>query len=267
MLADARRRQITERLVERGSITVSEIAAEFGVTTETIRKDIIHLESIGVARKCFGGAVIAEDFGGVLKGAGENTRSRAKTLIAARAAELVPVGANVLVDGGTTTHALGERLALRDDLTIFTNSASLLGPLSRSNSQVFVIGGRLQIPAMSNVGPWAVQVTRATNFDIAFLGTDGLHGTPGPTSSSYDESEFKATAIASSRQVVVLCDSSKFEHTGLFVFSSWRNIDLVVTDGGIAPSDRARLEEETKLIISTGGADDAPLDRSSTAER
>lgn len=259
IVADARRRRLIEHLFEQGSITVGDSAEEFGVSTETIRKDILHLEKMGLARKCFGGAVISENAGASTTGARASSASRAKAAIATRALEFVPQGANVFIDGGTTTFALGEEIALRDDLTVFTNSMALVGPLSRSNNKVFVVGGRLQAPGMSNIGPWAVQAMQTTNVDVAFLGTDGLRGTAGPTSANYDEADFKATVIASSQTTLVLGDSSKFTHTGLFVYSNWKDIDFFVTDDGIAAEHREKLERETRLIVATGLPDDVPL--------
>ena len=249
MIADARRRRLAERLVERGSITVRDCAVEFGVTTETIRKDILHLETIGLAHKRFGGAVVSQNLSEgrpAVKGTAFND---AKSLIAARALELVPDGGNILIDGGTTTKALGERLALRSGYTIFTNSIPLFSTLGVSDNDVFIIGGRLHTPTMSNVGRWAVQAMRSTKVDIAFLGTDGHRGADGPMSSSYDESEFKASVIASSRTSVVLGDSSKFARTGLFQFSTWIGVDTLITDDGVSPDDLARVAADTDVLV------------------
>lgn len=240
---------------------MSECAAELGVTTETIRKDILHLEGIGVATKRFGGAVISDKFAEQRAAMTDRTipgtYADAKSAIAARAIELVPDGASVLIDGGTTTRALGELLALRSGLKIFTNSNPLIGTLSLSSNEIFVIGGRLLTPMMSNVGSWAVRAARSMNVDIAFLGTEGHRGAPGPTSASYDESEFKGTAIAASRKAVVLTDSSKFAASGLFAFSKWSDIDVVVTDDAISEEDYDRLATETTVMVAnvSGGGD------------
>lgn len=267
ILADVRRRRLVEQLFDRGSITVGESAAEFGVSTETIRKDILALEKLGLARKCFGGAVVSEQAATSgpppQLGTQTDSRERNKAAIAARAFAFVPHGASVFIDGGTTTHALGEEIALRNDLTVFTNSMTILGPLSRSENRVFVVGGRLQAPGMANVGSWAVQAIQSTNIDVAFLGTDGLRGTAGPTSASYDEADFKAAVIASSRRTIVLGDSSKFTHAGLFVFKPWKGIDHFVTDDAITEADRAGLEGETDLVIA--GAESADHGRAGRA--
>lgn len=267
ILADARRRRLIEHLFERGSITVGESAAEFGVTTETIRKDILHLEKMGIAIKRFGGAIVAERALASGPASPLGSHDRAKVAIAARAFAFVPHGASVFIDGGTTTQALGEEIALRNDLTVFTNSMTILGPLSRSDNRVFVVGGRLQTPGMSNVGPWAVQAMQSTNIDVAFLGTDGLRGTAGPTSASYDEADFKATVIASSRHTIVLGDSSKFARAGLFVFKPWKGIDHFVTDEAISDTDRAGLERETDLVIAGEGAADLDITESADHDR
>ncbi len=254
ILADARRRRLMEQLLEHGSITVGDSAAEFGVSTETIRKDILHLEKLGLAQKRFGGAVVSESAHASVVGTRKASLSNAKERIAARAVEFIPSGASVFIDGGTTTYSLSEALSSRDDLTVFTNSMSAIGPLSHSKNELFIVGGRLQTPEMSNVGAWAVQAIQGTNIDIAFLGTDGLRGTAGPTSANYDEAAFKANVIASSGQTFVLADSSKFEQAGLFVYSNWRDIDFVVTDEDVSPRDRESLERETSVVIAENDA-------------
>lgn len=232
--------------MDRGSIKAGESAAEFGVSTETIRKDILQLEKTGIAERCFGGAVLSQ----TMTTPAASKQTPPKQAISLRALEFVEEGSSIFLDGGTTTYALGERIALRDDLTVFTNSMSLLGPLSHSGNRVFIVGGRLQGPAMSNVGQWAVQAMRATNIDVAFLGTDGIGDTAGPTSASYDESEFKTTVMASSRQTLVLADSTKFTDAGLFVFSRWRDVDYLITDENISAGDEERLSSATTVLKS-----------------
>ncbi len=220
------------------------------MTTETIRKDIVILEQLGVARKQFGGATLAVGHPGRRLSAATTAPGRRKAAIAARALELVEEGASVFIDGGSTTQSIGEVLSRRSDLTIFTNSVPLLAPLTRSESEVFVVGGRLHAPGMSSVGRWAVDAMRSTSIDIAFLGTDGVRGAPGPTSASYEESAFKAAVIAASTRTVVLAESTKFAHTGLFAVRPWAEIDALVTDPELGTTDREALEGVVDVLFS-----------------
>ena len=57
MLIAERRRLIAERLQAAGRVVVSELSAGFGVSEETIRRDLEWLESEGVAKRTYGGAV------------------------------------------------------------------------------------------------------------------------------------------------------------------------------------------------------------------
>lgn len=250
ILAEARRQRLLEQLFEKGSITVGESASEFGVSTETIRKDILVLEQKGLAQKRFGGAVISEEAQASRAGTRSTATSRNKAVIAERAVELIPEGASIFIDGGTTAFALSEEVAKMEGLTIFTNSMSAVGPLSRSNNNIFIVGGRLQTTGMSNVGPWAVQAMSGTNVDIAFLGTDGLRGTTGPTSANYDESDFKRTVIASSQKTFILADSEKFGNTGLFVYDSWKSVAALITDSHISQPDWELIDRETLVILA-----------------
>lgn len=251
-LAEARRRMLIDHLVEHGSVSVGDSAKQFGVSTETIRKDLLLLERRGIVAKSFGGAVLTHPptGGPMINGTTSEPTKSAKALIAARAMSFVAEGSTILVDGGTTTLGMSPYLLQREDLTIFTNSVPLLGLLGPSRSAVFAIGGRLRKQTMSNVGPWAVRAIEAVSVDVAFLGTDGLRGLSGPSTGSYEESEFKSAALKASVLSIVLSDSSKFALTGVFRFCDWNNVDILLTDGQAPQDDINRIGAQTQVVIA-----------------
>lgn len=61
VLPEQRRAQILEWLNERGSLTIDELARQFGVSSMTIHRDIDRLEKDGLARKVRGGVMPAAD--------------------------------------------------------------------------------------------------------------------------------------------------------------------------------------------------------------
>src|SRR3954468_20336467 len=107
MYAEERQHAIAVLVVERGRVSVTSVAERFGVTTETVRRDLAVLERAGVLRRVHGGAVPAGAAFTVMEpGLGERrgTRTEAKRKIAAAALDLLPgMDGSVLLDGGTST--------------------------------------------------------------------------------------------------------------------------------------------------------------------
>ena len=105
----------------------SSLAEHFGVSTETIRKDLIYLESQGIAQKSYGGAIASSEL--LLErpiAQKEMERMEIKTAIAERAASMIPRNGVIFLDAGSTTYALARLLRLREDLTVLpTQSWSL----------------------------------------------------------------------------------------------------------------------------------------------
>src|SRR3954466_8997333 len=111
--AEERQQAIATLVAERGRLAVGAVAEQFGVTTETVRRDLALLERAGMLRRVHGGAVQAGALTLVEPGLGERhgTRTEAKRKIAAAALDLLPAAdGSVILDGGSTTAALAEAL-------------------------------------------------------------------------------------------------------------------------------------------------------------
>ncbi|WP_277239207.1 DeoR/GlpR family DNA-binding transcription regulator, partial [Merdimonas faecis] len=141
-LTAERRNEIAQLLLKNGNMKASSLAEHFGVSTETIRKDLIYLESQGIAQKSYGGAIASSEL--LLErpiAQKEMERMEIKTAIAERAASMIPRNGVIFLDAGSTTYALARLLRLREDLTVFTNSIMVLNILSDSANQVYALGG------------------------------------------------------------------------------------------------------------------------------
>lgn len=248
-LTAQRRNQLAQILLSKGSIKVGEIAKQFGVSTETIRKDIIYLEKEGIAVKSHGGATIASNIPerSVELKREENTDIKAR--IAIKALELIPDNATIIIDAGSTTYALAKLLSLEKGLTIFTNSILALNILASSENQVFAFGGLCRSSSFGIIGKWANEEVKSIHADIAFIGTDGFDGLKGPATASYEEAEFKKNIVDASDKAIIISDSSKFNNRTLFEFVSWEKIDTLITDKE-APNDKvALLNKKTNVLL------------------
>ena len=139
---DDRRERILHEVMAHGKATVTGLSELLGVTTETIRKDLVTLEERNVISKRHGFVTLAtpmpeRDY----SEKGESLHLAEKTAIAERAARLAPQDAAVFLDTSTTVLCLASLLALRSDLTVITNSIDVCQALARSGSKILVTGG------------------------------------------------------------------------------------------------------------------------------
>ena len=251
-LTAERRREIAQLLLRNGNLKASRLAEQFEVSTETIRKDLIYLQEQGIAKKSYGGAIACNELLERPVALKEMENMTVKTAIANRALELIPEKSVILLDAGSTTYALAKLLTLRDDLTIFTNSVTILSLLSDSENQVFALGGRVRGSSKGIVGSWSIQALQSIHVDASFLGSDGFRNLAGPSTASDEEAEFKRAVLSCSNRTIILSDNTKFASNSLFQFCHWKEIDTLVTNTGNSEEFRllaANIREHTRLLF------------------
>lgn len=251
-IAEVRRKEISNILKRDGNIHTEDIAKKFHVTTETIRKDIKVLQEQGLAVKCHGGAMAVGEcvINRLSKRAVEN--SEVKKRIAEKAVELVHDQAILYIGPGSTCLCIAQLLASFADLTIFTSSLPAAEALADSRNRVYVLGGRLNGSTMSVHGMWSNDVIGSFAPNIAFLGSSGASGYPGPTCGNFEETETTKKILSSSSKVVVACDSSKFSWAGLVSYSEWEKVDVLVTDSNLSQENWERLRQKTNVLLVDG---------------
>ena len=164
MYPEERQHAIATLVTERGRLAVTAVAEQFGVTTETVRRDLALLERAGMLRRVHGGAVPAGALTLVETGLGERhgTRTEAKRAIAAAALDLLPgTDGSVILDGGSTTAALADVLPADRRLYVATNSVPIAARLSASPGiTLHVLGGRVRGITQTAVGDATIRALR-----------------------------------------------------------------------------------------------------------
>ena len=225
--------QIYELLRERKRISLDELCENFGVSKNTIRRDIAELEENGLIRKVYGGIVLKEaDIMSLEPFAAREIRNiDEKKKIAAVAAQEVNDGEVIYIDSGTTTMHLLPHLAEKNFLTIVTASVYALELATRyGNLNVIATGGNLQPPIKALVGPSVLECIRNYNFSKIFLASTGITIEHGATNASPLECEVKRELVQKSCPKYLLVDNSKFDVASLMTYSELTDIDHVVTD-------------------------------------
>ncbi|WP_072802019.1 DeoR/GlpR family DNA-binding transcription regulator [Rhodococcoides yunnanense] len=253
MYAEERQQSIAELVSTRGRISVTDLSTAYGVTTETVRRDLAVLDRLGVVRRVHGGAVPASALTATEPGVGEReyTRAEQKDAIAAAALDYLPQpGGSAVLDAGTTTGRLAALLSSERELTLVTNSvpiAARVAPLTGVNLRV--LGGRVRGTTQASVGEEALTALEWLRVDVAFIGTNALslgHGLSTPDS---DEAAVKRAMVRSANHVVVLADSSKVGREHLVSFARLDQIDVLVTDGEIDAEDRKSLTDNGIEVV------------------
>ena len=236
MYAEERQHAIAGLVTERGRVSVAAVAERFGVTTETVRRDLAVLERAGVLRRVHGGAVPA---GAALTlvepalGERRDTRTEAKRKIAAAALDLLPgMDGSVLLDGGTTTAALADVLPPDRRLYVATNSVPIAARLTAAAGiTLHVLGGRVRGITQTASGDATVRAMADLRVDVAFLGTNGISPLHGFSTPDEAEAATKRAMARAAQRVIVLADSSKLGREHLVRFAGVDDVDVLVTDG------------------------------------
>ncbi len=256
----ATRRRLHRLLTEvrAGNSRVEALADRLGVSASTVRRDLAQLVSEGRVHRTYGGAVVV----GVAEApvaAKEQGRRAEKDAIARRAAALVPPGATILLDAGTTTARLAAELADRHDITIVTNGISALLQLVCADVELVVLGGRRRRPNEALLGPAVRDMLERLWVDVAFLGADGVDPRRGLSCPTMEQARVKSLMRERADEVCVLADSSKTCRTPFPYLADVGSDWTLVTDSGVRGEDVSAFHDAgvDVLVAPLAGGPDA----------
>ena len=254
MYAEERQQAMADLVARRGRLSVQALAAEYAVTTETVRRDLSALEQVGILRRVHGGAVPAGSIALEAKVAERDlARTDEKDRIAKRAVALLPAhGGSVLLDAGTTTARLAMMLPRELRLTVLTNAVPIAARLAGSPTvDLHLLPGRVRSTTHAAVGEDTVEALARVRVDVAFVGTNGLSTGHGLSTPDHAEAAAKRAIVASAHRVVVLVDSSKIGREHTVRFADLDDVDVMVTDGGIDPADLDELRgHDVEVLVA-----------------
>jgi DeoR family transcriptional regulator of aga operon len=238
LLGEERRRRILGLLEKQGSVTVEQLVGDFGVSAVTVRADLDALGGAGNLVRSHGGALrkLEREVPIDVK---ETLHHAEKVRIGQRAAQLIEDGDTIILDSGTTTVEIARQVRFLQlgSLTVVTNALNVAHELAHlPNVRVIMLGGILRPMSQSLVGPHAEQTLRGLNADRLFLGVDGLDPVAGLTTPDVLEAQLNALMIHSSRETIVVADSSKFRRRNLSLIAPLDRVQRVVTEAHADPA-------------------------------
>lgn len=234
-----RRQQISAMVRERGSVQVAPLARQFGVSMQTIRKDLHFLSRRGIAERSYGGAILAGAVTVISEPGLDSKRAvhtGEKARIGALAASMVAPGDAIVLDSGTTALQVAHHLPDNGEITVVTNDFGILTALAGKQSiKVVMLGGALRRKNMAFYGAQTMSALDDLHVDKLFLGVDGFDVDRGITTHYEPEAMLNRKMVQAAKQVIVVTDASKFGQICLHRIISLAEIDDLVTDGAAVP--------------------------------
>ena len=232
MLAAERRNLILEKLQDEKRVVVNELSEQFGVSEETIRRDLDRLDKEGLATKTYGGAVLAENNNTDMPfNVRKKKNMQGKRLMAEIISTLIADGDHIIVDPSTTAVSIVKAIRDKKRLTIVTNSIEVLVELADATGwDVISTGGTLRENYLALVGPRALEGINSFNADKVILSCKGIDMEKGITDANEMFSQVKRAMLHSAKQKILAVDSTKFEKVAFSQICEVTDLDMVVTD-------------------------------------
>lgn len=209
MLTDQRKKAILEALKRDGQVLAGELSVRFGVSEDTVRRDLRELAAEGLLQRVHGGALPASPAVAPIAQR-RGMEVAAKRRIAQCAAAMIEPGQVVIVDGGTTSALLVECLPATLAATIVTHSPAIAVALAEhATIDVVLIGGKLYKHSVVTVGAAAVEAIAHIHADLYFMGVTGVHAQAGLSTGDFEESYVKRALAARAAETVVLASAAK----------------------------------------------------------
>ena len=258
-LARRRHELIVSQIRRTGAARVADLAEQLAVSEMTVRRDLDVLDEAGLVVKVHGGATVryahSTDEPGFEAKLLRNTDE--KRAIAVSAAVLIGAGAAIGLTAGTTTLQLATELITVPNLTVVTNSirvADVFRASDRPDRTVMIVGGE-RTPSDALVGPLAVAALSSFHLDTVFMGVHGVHERSGFTTPNLLEAETNRAFVASTDELIVLADHTKWGVAGLATIAPLDKATVCVSDVGLGEHARSVLSDQVgRLILSTPDA-------------
>lgn len=250
MTQNERHEQILRRLAVTRQVLVKDLARDFQVTEDCIRKDLTSLEKQGHLKRIHGGAVSIRSNFHIMKARDrviENLEE--KTAMARKALALIPAGSLVFLGVSSTNIQLAKLMIQENiDATVVTNMTQILDLFAADERRsVLFIGGQLNTGRDGFVGGLAQRQIRDFNFAVSFMGAVGVNlDKDAVMTYNVDDGLTKKAVMESSRRTVLFAESSKFNQDGAFIFAHLSDFDGLVTGDDF--SQRQAAAELTEVI-------------------
>ena len=253
MTPNPRQSLLLEEVRARGSVSVEALAEQFGVTLQTVRRDVTLLQDAGLLARFHGGVrVPSSTVENIAYRQRQQLNESAKQRIARAVAKSVPNGCSLILNIGTTTEAIARELLRHKGLRVITNNLNVAAILSDNpDCEVIVAGGVVRTRDRGIVGEVTVDFIKQFKVDIGLIGISGIEADGTLRDFDYREVNVARAIIDHSREVWLAADHSKFNRPAMVELARLSQLDMLFTDAAPpAPFPALLAEAGVQCMIS-----------------
>ena len=237
-----------------GKVTVEGLADRFGVTLQTIRRDLTDLAEAGRLERVHGGAVLPSGTTNIGYEERRSLNPVAKEAIARTCAARIPNDISLFLNIGTSTEAVAQELVHHRNLMVVTNNMNVANILvTNPECEIIVTGGHLRRADGGLVGNLAADTIRQFKFDLAVIGCSALDQDGDMLDFDIQEVNVSRTILRQSRKTYLVADHTKFARSAPAKIASLSDVDALFTDMALpADLDAACRGWGTEVVVSKG---------------
>ncbi|MFJ4717508.1 DeoR/GlpR family DNA-binding transcription regulator [Streptomyces sp. NPDC088785] len=230
MLAAERHAHLLGLLAREGKIVAKDVAADLGISEDSVRRDLRDLAADGLCQRVYGGALPASP--AVADYATRTTVAPdGKRRVAAVAAALVRPDSALILDGGTTALAVARALPPDLPCTVITHSPTVAAALlDHPRAELYLLGGRVFKHSAVACGAAAVEAAQNVSADLCLIGVTGVHPEAGLTTGDAEEAAMKRVLAARAAETYVLASSEKIGTASRYRVLPWPDVTGLITD-------------------------------------
>lgn len=226
-----RQADILEIARKEGRVDVDSLASQFGVTPQTIRKDLNELCELKKLDRVHGGAMYPSNTANLAYQSRRSIAAEGKERIASATASIIPDGASLILNIGTTTEAVARALIRHHDLMVITNNLNVATILSEApHVELVVSGGMVRKSDGGIVGAAAIDLIKQFKVDFAVIGLSAIDEEGALLDFDYREVRVAQAILSQARRKILVADKTKFERKAPVQIGHLRDLDLFITD-------------------------------------
>lgn len=245
----ARRDLIADRLANGQAVVATELATEFDVSEDAIRRDLRALAAEGRCRRVYGGALPLSPADRPMAARMDEAREQ-KAALGRTAAATISQGELVFLDSGSTNLAIVDALPEDFDLTIVTNSIDIAAAaLRRSDLKLIMIGGSVDVVVGGAIDATAISAVSDLNIGRCFLGACSVSPAGGIYAMNAADAAFKRVLVAASRHTTVLAMNDKFETSAPYRVAAIEDIACFVVEHDMPNAESEALKKKGAKVL------------------
>ncbi len=246
MFAAERQALIVELIRQNGSVQVDSLARELGVSSMTIRRDLVKLEEENKIERCHGGAVAKQEEAYADK---QTSHKKEKEQLAKKCVPMISEDDTVFLDAGTTTYEIAKRIKDIKGILVVTNDLEIARLLKDGEAELFICGGNVQKSTGSMFGRYATQMLADFKFDVGFFGAASINDDFEVTTPTFEKMWLKRCTPQQCGRSYLVVDRSKFGRQAMTRINHLGDYTGIVTDKIFSADEKKMLEKLNAVIV------------------